>query len=1173
MKSHESVGTRNGPGYEGPLCCCGFFFMLWIIPLLFIFVYGMLPKMVCVVVLIMLFAGLTPMTFHAGKGLKSSESSGANLSMSMTISFMIATASGLHAYYAHVQPMMALESMRTYTNVYPQQPGLVFNDAAYLQFASTATVDVSRSSSFKSLSSGSYTFCVAPIVDSQNAGRVEFWAVGVDCCGAAGDFQCDSVGESGTQKGWVMRDVGENDFLYSRLGKFLAPPETRRDLFLQATRKAEGLHDITTGEEPVLVRWTNKSKDELIEKQFLSIAAVMGFNLVYNGLVAIVLTALYQRFNSFYKTHDRLANVSVKPHQPSIITANILDFFQHTVVMDRVALQPINFVDVSLMSMVLPCTVLLTSLFFWSFAYCSRFGNLIMAPFIALLFVVISVLLMTPHRCVQGTGVLLVALVGTFIGCYNWDNNVFHYCSVESHRSYLNVFPEADALEFQDAGKLHFQESASLAKTWSVGFKHDDVTYCVAPITSISSCSKQNKSSDGKADDALEEASGDAAEAATSLVEFQAKRSRKQSSFMAKKVHTPLALLEDTSSIGPSVAGRGSGSGISPSCDSSSLVPSRIDFWAVGKNCCNPSGDFWCSNVQDTAARSGVVVYAFQGYEQDNENPWKQYQRAVLKASDSFDLPLPDHPILVKWGNDVDEITDEWLSKAIGILLLTSIVGLLAILAFAMISFFVAKRQRSEKRKLLQRQLEANRGKAKAKAMKDEDASSEGDPTKRRCCSFWQVIFVMITGFGCFCMVFSGLDMHIFFFIDAWLLLLSGVYCVVFVGGDPCLQDALRDRVNLLHKENERLSANNDEMKGKLRNLAKVGQEAERLQAKMAGQAESAEFLLSEISKLQTSKTISKSLNHFFTADRSGDARIDRNEAVRFVSGFTLLKNLVPNFDYSRLTKQVAKHGLTLAEFSVLLSTIVADDPAACRQNLERLCNRTGVRTRGIRGGVKLDDESDDEMPESSAATPEKDFKPFVIGPIRIYGFEHGMFVIAFVAAVLLCIPNFGEPVSMGCALLCVPLTAYLTFFGELIVIVRALKSEQKEYTKENEQLQASNDQLGSEISRLVRLQDGLEVLESQYEGSIAKVQALRGKVRSQTVQLTVDALAELFDSSDANHDHVIDEQEAKQFYDFLETAYRDVPTFDVNSIKSRLGPRITYEQLPELVELILGPK
>jgi len=655
---------------------------------MFMFLYAWLPKTVCILVLVVLVMGMSPILVHRGQTVKSADSSGPLLSTLLTVSCLGVGAGGLHTYYAHVQPMMALESMRTYSNVYPQQPGLAFNDAAYVEFASSTSVDVSKAVSFKSLNSGFYTFCAAPIVDAQNTGHVEFWAIGVDCCGAAGDFECDSVSESGAQKGWVMRGPDESDLLYNRLGKYLAPPQTRRDLLMETMHKAEGLYEITSGEEPVLVRWTSKSKKELVEKEGKNIAMSVGAQLVIAGLIAIALTTLYQRFTSLHVLHDRLAlaGQEIHPAKPSVHTERIFQFFRTVATLDRVPLPPIKYEDVCLMSVVIPYMVLVSCLLFWSFAYCSRFGNWIMAPFVVLLLVCIIVLLMTPQRCMQGGNVLIFTLVGTYIGCFNWDNNMFHYCSVESHRSYANVFADADALEYLDAGKLHFQEAAKPIKEWSVGFKRDGDMFCVAPIVA---CSEQVDSGAGKtseeqdaADDTAEETSGDASAEAISLVESQARRSRKRFRLMSE-VLSGHAVHETAPS----------------SCDGVPAVPSRIDFWAVGKNCCHESGDSWCDGFEEKSGSSAIVVYAFQGDDLDKRNPWNMYQRAVRKATDSFDLPSPDNPVLLRWGRDVDDLNHEWMSKAIGIVLLTSVAGLLAILALATLTFCVAKRQRRNQAK------------------------------------------------------------------------------------------------------------------------------------------------------------------------------------------------------------------------------------------------------------------------------------------------------------------------------------------------------------------------------------------------------------------------------------------------------------------------------------------
>ena len=48
-------------------------------------------------------------------------------------------------------------------------------------------------------------YCVAPILDPSSTTRVEFWAVGMDCCAERGDFQCGDATAEGTAAAHVRR--------------------------------------------------------------------------------------------------------------------------------------------------------------------------------------------------------------------------------------------------------------------------------------------------------------------------------------------------------------------------------------------------------------------------------------------------------------------------------------------------------------------------------------------------------------------------------------------------------------------------------------------------------------------------------------------------------------------------------------------------------------------------------------------------------------------------------------------------------------------------------------------------------------------------------------------------------------------------------------------------------
>ena len=73
-----------------------------------------------------------------------------------------------------------------------------YQDAAQVWFDSpTVSIDTTKVMSFRD----GDTYCVAPIVDSQCASDMEcgmeFWAVGINCCGGQGDqtFTCDLKGD------------------------------------------------------------------------------------------------------------------------------------------------------------------------------------------------------------------------------------------------------------------------------------------------------------------------------------------------------------------------------------------------------------------------------------------------------------------------------------------------------------------------------------------------------------------------------------------------------------------------------------------------------------------------------------------------------------------------------------------------------------------------------------------------------------------------------------------------------------------------------------------------------------------------------------------------------------------------------------------------------------------
>jgi hypothetical protein len=104
-------------------------------------------------------------------------------------------------------------------------------------------VDDLRSAGFKN---GHY-FCVAPIISPETADggfiRVNYWAIGVDCCQRSGSFMCDDSRDIEAGYGVVMLDGG------------FPCPDCHLDEFRSAVRKAEALHGLVSAPGALFVRW------------------------------------------------------------------------------------------------------------------------------------------------------------------------------------------------------------------------------------------------------------------------------------------------------------------------------------------------------------------------------------------------------------------------------------------------------------------------------------------------------------------------------------------------------------------------------------------------------------------------------------------------------------------------------------------------------------------------------------------------------------------------------------------------------------------------------------------------------------------------------------------------------------------------------------------------------
>mmetsp|Transcript_112985 Transcript_112985/g.326452 ORF Transcript_112985/g.326452 Transcript_112985/m.326452 type:complete len:337 (+) Transcript_112985:82-1092(+) len=170
---------------------------------------------------------------------------------------------GLYVYDQYACFPMFYANSRIYTNVVPSQPSGAVADAGKITFSSETAVDTNHSVGF--MSEKGSTFCVAPVRDKSGSTLIQFWAVGVDCCGSVGDFICDDAADANADAG--IRVFDNNGFFY----------DSRKDFYIKARRKAEATYGLVSAEAPMYIHWVRQGSLDMLAQQYASKAASSTF--------------------------------------------------------------------------------------------------------------------------------------------------------------------------------------------------------------------------------------------------------------------------------------------------------------------------------------------------------------------------------------------------------------------------------------------------------------------------------------------------------------------------------------------------------------------------------------------------------------------------------------------------------------------------------------------------------------------------------------------------------------------------------------------------------------------------------------------------------------------------------------------------------------------------------
>ncbi|CAD7970344.1 unnamed protein product [Amoebophrya sp. A120] len=168
----------------------------------------------------------------------------------------------------------------SYVDVDPRTASQLWADAGKLQFREGSRVDGSRAIAYQPIGEPS-TYCVAPVQfqSVEPTAKVEYWAVGVDCCKSANVFSCEDSSLFDAKSAYVLQPFHYMDNIL-----FRAPPIRKYDRFLEAVKMSELKFGLTSSDTPLLLRW-KKDPDE-IENE---LASARTFTNIMQEVMVIVL--------------------------------------------------------------------------------------------------------------------------------------------------------------------------------------------------------------------------------------------------------------------------------------------------------------------------------------------------------------------------------------------------------------------------------------------------------------------------------------------------------------------------------------------------------------------------------------------------------------------------------------------------------------------------------------------------------------------------------------------------------------------------------------------------------------------------------------------------------------------------------------------------------------------
>jgi len=281
----------RGPPTGVPVAA--FFSLFSVICALFSFAMGPIALVCCCLV-----AGAVALCLGESVG-KSHAALLPVLALIGALTYVFAVCVGALNWRANYHLYRTAESGRAYSGVSAEEKALPHSDAGTVTF-SGATLNTMNS---LGLSDGDHMYCVAPIMTRhQSAGEgedkqvpVQFWAVGMDCCGRHQNFECDDADLLNANGGIVVPQPRPESWLGLFSG--IVGSASRWDRYVEAVEAASEYHGLKAAQPPVLLHWVERPEDV---KQDWHVASVLVF--VFSSMIYLAFLLAAWMLISYYHT-------------------------------------------------------------------------------------------------------------------------------------------------------------------------------------------------------------------------------------------------------------------------------------------------------------------------------------------------------------------------------------------------------------------------------------------------------------------------------------------------------------------------------------------------------------------------------------------------------------------------------------------------------------------------------------------------------------------------------------------------------------------------------------------------------------------------------------------------------------------------------------------------------